>query len=216
MVMIGGAAASTDPPLAAAFRAAFREDRKAILKDADAPQGVRYTPGQLVEAPFGPVLLSPGQVINAAHVSPGRFAVFYLRNTSEGFQVRKRFVPALQTGSGGKIDRWRVSHVFGLLPIVMIHGSGTWQGCSSSWIDFLELAPDKPRQLASLHMKYDDREAMFERGRPQRIAGSIAHIIPNHSFDVVYSGSKGFRERYVRRGHRYVLADPRKSRMPVC
>jgi hypothetical protein len=211
-------AAAPDPQLAAAFRAAFGRSSSAIVRltGDEMTEQVKFKPGALVQTPFGPALLAPGEVVDAAHVSSGKMGVFYLKRTPNGFAVTKRFVPAMQTGSFGSLESWRVSRAFGPLPVVTVSGGGTWQGYTCSVTTLLELASDKPRELVTVALHYDDGGAVSEGKKATAIDGKIARVVPGKSFDVIYSGSKHFTERYMRRGDSYVLAGGGESRMQTC
>lgn len=211
-------AAAPDPQLAAAFRAAFGRSGSAIVKltGDEMTEQVKFKPGALVQTPFGPALLAPGEVVDAAHVSAGKMGVVYLRRAPKGYAVTKRFVPAMQTGSFGTLESWKVSRAYGPLPVVTVSGGGTWQGYTCSVTTLLELAPDKPKELVTVALHYDDGGAVTEGKKATAIDGKIARIVPGKSFDVVYSGSKHFTERYVRRGDTYVLPRGSETRMPTC
>jgi hypothetical protein len=209
------AAPRTDPQTAAAFRAAFGKSGSVVLKrQGQYNETVKYTPAAVVEAPFGPVLISIGEVVEGSHASSGKVAAIYLRRSSQGFAVTKRFIPAMESGSFGSIGRWRVSRVYGRLPVVEVEGGGTWQGYTCSLTALLELAPDKPRELVTVPLYYDDAGAVAEGKKAVRIEGHIVRAIPDKSFDVDYSGTRRFSDHYVRRGDAYVLAG--KSRMETC
>lgn len=211
------ASAAADEQLATAFRVAFGKGGSVVLKrQGEMKESVRYTPGDLVDASFGPVLLSPGEVIEPAHASSGKLAAIYLTRTDKGFAVAKEFIPATETGSYGKIGGWSVSRSFGELPVVTVEGGGTWQGCTVSVATLLELTPNGPKQLVTLPMTYDNAGAVTEGKRPTQISGRIDNIVPGKSFDVVYFGSKDFTDRYVRKGESYVLASGKNSRMETC
>lgn len=210
--------AVAEKPTAAAFRAVFGKGDSVLLKkQGTLKEDVKYTPGGLVEAPFGPVLLSPGEVQDASHVNSGKLAIAYLKQSDKGFDVVKKFVPAAETGSFGKIVDWSVSKSFGDNPVVSVNGAGNWQGYSCSTTTLVELAPDGPRQLVTVPMTYDDSQASAGK-RATQITGTIDNIQPGKSFDVAYFGfgSKDFTEHYVRKGDSYVLATGGKSRMKTC
>jgi hypothetical protein len=209
-------AAVPEKPTTAAFHAAFGKGDSVLLKkQGQLKENVKYTPGALVEAPFGPVLLSPGEVQEASHANSGKLAIVYLKKTDKGFEVVKKFVPAAETGSFGKIVDWSVSKSFGDNPVVSVNGGGNWQGYQCSTTTLVELTPDGPRQLVTVPMTYDDSQA--GKGKATQITGTIDNIQPGKSFEVGYFGfgSKDFKERYVRKGDAYVLASG-KSKMQTC
>jgi hypothetical protein len=210
-------AAVPEKPTAAAFRIAFgKSDSVLLKKQGQLKEDVKYTPGALVEAPFGPVLLSPGEVQEPSHVNSGKLAIIYLKQSDKGFEVVKKFVPATETGSFGKIVDWSVSKSFGDNPVVSVNGGGNWQGYQCSTTTLVELTPEGPRQLVTVPMTYDDSQA--GKGKATQITGTIDNIQPGKSFEVAYFGfgSRDFKERYVRKGDTYVLATGGKSKMQTC
>jgi hypothetical protein len=217
LLLVSTAASGASKQLVAAFNAAFgKGDSITLKKQGQLKEDVKYTPGDLYQAPFGPVLLSPGEVVKAAHVNSGKLAIVYLKSSDKGFEVVKKFVPATETGSFGKIVDWSVSKSFGDNPVVSVNGAGNWQGYACSTTTLVELTPEGPKQLVTVPMTYDDSQA--GKGKVTQITGTIDNIQPGKSFDVAYFGfgSKDFTERYVRKGDAYVLASGGKSKMQTC
>lgn len=211
------AAAAADPQTAAAFEAAFGKGGSAVIvsTSSDIDERVRYRPGSLVETSFGPVLVAPGEVLEAAHASAGKVAAIYMKRTPRGYAVARRFVPAMETGSFGKIAGWSVSKAYGPDPVVVVEGGGIFQGYLCSVATLLELAPGGPRELVTVPLSYDDSGAVGDE-RATHIEGRIENIRSGHSFDVAYSGSRSFRETYVRRGATYALAGGGETKMERC
>ncbi|HEX3422964.1 MAG TPA: hypothetical protein VHS33_06145 [Sphingomicrobium sp.] len=217
LIFVSSAAVGAEKPVVAAFHAAFGKNDSVVLKkQGQLKESVKYTPGELVQASFGPVLLSPGEVEDASHVNSGKLAVFYLRSSAKGFDVVKRFVPATQTGSFGKIVDWSVSRSFGDNPVVMVNGAGNWQGYACSVTTLLELGPDGPKQLVTVPMTYDNSQAIGGGNKLKQFTGRIDNIKPGKSFDVIYFGSKDFTDHYVRTGDTYAIGSGVKSRMETC
>src|SRR5690606_7890629 len=69
--------------LTAAMVAAFPEGPSADVEGSK----VDYADGKIVEAPFGPVLVSEGQVADAAHADAGYIAIHYLAAEGTGFRL---------------------------------------------------------------------------------------------------------------------------------
>jgi hypothetical protein len=210
--------ASAQHKVNTAFKAAFgKPDSVLLKKQGQLKEDIKYTPGDLVETPFGPVLLSPGEVQGASHTNAGKLAIVYLKPSAKGYDVVRKFVPAAEAGSFGKVVDWSVSKSFGDYPVVTLNGAGNWQGYKCSSTTLLELRPEGPRQLVTLPMTYDDAEAAAGKKATQ-ITGTIDNIQPGKSFEVSYFGfgSKDFKDRYVRKGDAYVLASGGKSRMQTC
>jgi hypothetical protein len=209
--------AAADRQLEAAFHAAFGKSGSALLKkQGQLKEDVKYTPGDVYDAPFGPVLLSPGEVVDGAHANSGKLAIVYLKPGDKGLEVAKKFVPAAEIGAFGKIVDFSVSKYFGGLPVVTVNGADNWQGYACSSAALLELTPDGPRHLVTIPMTYDNSGAAAAGKKLTQINGRIDNIQPGKSFDVVYFGSgKESTDRYVRKGDAYVLASG-QSRVQRC
>jgi hypothetical protein len=214
---------STLPPqerLAKAFEAAFGRAGSASV---DAPAGasdgaevVTYKPGRLIDAPFGPVLISEGEVKDAAHVNAGRIAITYLRAEGDHYAVVRNFPEAVVAGSFGHVAKWSVSPRFSDWPVVAAEGGGTWQGYTCSTLTLTELRPAGPAEIANVPLVYDDSGAKTEGEQATILQGKIVNIVKNQSFDVDYLGGAGFTEHYVRAGGPYALDGGGKSRVPTC
>jgi hypothetical protein len=91
LVSLATPAAAADDELAAAFNAAFGKNKGSVIlkKQGPAKENIRYAPGDLVDTSFGPVLLSPGEVLEPSHANSGKLAVHYLTRTPKGFTVAK-------------------------------------------------------------------------------------------------------------------------------
>ncbi|MEA3048439.1 MAG: hypothetical protein QOG84_275 [Sphingomonadales bacterium] len=214
---------ATLPPqqqLAKAFETAFNHAGSATVSaPADAPDGggaVTYRPGRLIQAAFGPVLVSEGEISGAPHVSGGRIAVTYLRPEGDHFAVARHFPEAVVTGSSGQVGKWSVSARFSDWPVIAAEGGGTWQGITCSVLTLTELRPAGPAEIASVPLSYDDGGAKEEGSETTHIEGKLINIAKGESFDVVYSGSQAFSDHYVRTEGGYALAGGGKSRMPTC
>jgi hypothetical protein len=203
--------------LARAFEAAFGSRGEAALavQSDGADEDVRYAPGKLIWPAFGPVLLSEGQVQDAAHVSAGKIAIHYLKPAADRFEVVRAWPAGVATGSFGRVAHWSVSPRFSTWPVIASEGGGTWQGYTCSWLTLTELRPGGPVELATVPLSYDDSGAKTDDSGAMSIDGKILNIVKNQSFDVVYSGSRAFSDHYVRSGDRYSVAGG-KSTMESC
>lgn len=190
---------------------AIAQDRLAAARRAAFPQGGRVHEGEriinfersiLVEAPFGPVLVSAGTVQDASHGDQGRIAVHYLSARGRGFRVVRAFPVATEAGSHGALSHWSISHRFTALPVVYTEGGGTFQGYTCMAAGLLELRPDGPAEIGLMPIYYDNGGAAD--GRTRTLEGRIAALRRSHSFDVVFAGTEHFSEHYVRRGGRFV------------
>jgi Short C-terminal domain len=207
-----------------AFQAAFAARGAATLQVAaaspdgagSAAEAVRYTPGKLVWAPFGPVLVSEGKVADAGHVSAGRIAVDYLKPAGDRFELVRAWPAAVAIGSSGQVAHWSVSTRFGDLPVIVSEGGGTWQGYSCSSAKLTELRPDGPVEIASVPLSYDDKGAQAEEGAGTAITGRIINVMRSVSFDVVYTGARSFSEHWARGANGGYAVAGGGSQMKTC
>lgn len=195
--------------LARAFAAAFGRREAARVpvtgENADGGEQVEFRPGILLWTDFGPALVSEGEVIDAAHVSSGKIAIHYLQPAADTFQVARSFVPAVETGSFGRVGSWRISDAFSSHPVLYAEGGGTWQGHSCSYATLTELTPGGIVELARFPTHYSDAGAVVT-GKPTEIDAEVTNIVRGKSFDVAYSGSRSWTTHYERRGGSYVAA----------
>jgi hypothetical protein len=186
--------------LAAATKAAWPGGP--TLTDED---GLRYRFGtrRLVEAPFGPVLVSEGRAVDAPHVAAGRIDIAYLAPAEGGFTVAKRYPAAIRAGSFGRMDDWSVSNAFSNLPVIVAEGGFTGQGYTCGMTTLTELRPDGPATIGEIQTVYDDSGAKLEGA--QTYEGAITDVVNGQGFTVHYTGTKSFDDRYVMKDGRYVL-----------
>ena len=184
------------------------------------PEGTLVTGGasarqfdehRLVEAPFGPVLVSRGHVLDGAHVDAGVIAVHYLAPSEDGFRLVRSWPEAAAVGSNGDLSEWSVSDKFSDLPMLYAEGGGTGQGYTCSYAKLVELTARGPIEAASIQTVYDDGGA---RQPGESYQGKIGEIVKGKGFTVAFTGTRSFAEHYVRQGDRFVPQG--KSRLPAC
>jgi len=201
--------------LAAAFRAAFDQDRRATRRIDGA--NVTYTPGGLRWIGDRAVLVSPGRSDQDCHACSGAIAIHYLEAQGDGFRVTGQ---GLNGGGGagwGAPPDWRFSTMLTSEPLLESSAGGTWQGHTCAWTRFYAFAQGGPAEVVSMQLHQDNSGAVTEESGEQvtDISGQIRNVVKDRSFDVTYTGSERFTERYVRRGARYVLAGG-TTRMSGC
>ena len=201
--------------LRAAFRTAFGSDRSASRTSEGAR--ITYTPGGLRWIGPRAVLVSAGRSDQDCHACSGAIAVHYLEADGDGFRVTGEWLDAGGGAGWGQPPEWRFSTALSDQPMLETSSGGMWQGCSIAGTAFYEFAPGGPREVASVRTHYSNEGAIVpESGEAaQSIEGVIRNVVKGRSFDVVYTGTERFTERYVRRGGRYGIASG-ESRMPGC
>ncbi len=202
-------AAASPEMLAAATKAVWPGGP--ALTDED---GLRYRFGtrRLVQAPFGPVLVSEGKAVDAPHVAAGRIDIAYLAPADGGFTVVRRYPAAIRAGSFGRMGDWSVSTAFSDLPVIVAEGGFTGQGYTCGTTTLTELRAEGPATIAEIQTVYDDSGAKLEGA--QTYEGEITDIAKGQGFTVRYTGTKSFDDRYVMKDGRYVLQG--NSPLPAC
>ncbi|NIJ21413.1 hypothetical protein FHS95_003116 [Sphingomonas naasensis] len=203
------AAASSVPPAPA-------ERLAAALRVVPVDKASRYAFGgddRLIDTPSGPVLLRHGHVPDGSHADGGVIAAYYLRPQNDGFALVKAFPEAATSGSFGDLGKWSVSADFAAVPVLMVEGGGTWQGCTVGLTDLVALQPGGPASLASVTTSFDT--SGMSPDSPETLTGSFADIVRDRGFTVRYEGTRAFAERYVRRGARF-QPEGGESQVPGC
>ncbi|MDT8760313.1 hypothetical protein MZO42_16550 [Sphingomonas psychrotolerans] len=204
------AAAASPAPLTPAERLAAA--LRAVPKQAD--DRYRFDgDDKLLDTPFGPVLLRHGHAPDAGHPEGGVVAAYYLREQQGRFELIKAYPEAAMSGSFGDLAKWSVSDKFAALPVLVVEGGGTWQGCTVGNTDLVELRPNGPATLASITTTFDD--SGMEQDAPQSLTGKLSDVVRDRSFTVRYEGTRSFAERYVRRGDRFEF-EGGESQVPGC
>lgn len=134
-------------PLASAFAAAFGSPNGALKRVGARNEATWFTPGAIAQAPFGPVLISEGVVVSPDADSTGKLAIVYLETSPGGLRPRRKFIPAIESGTSGQIYDWRVRTDIGTYPVVEVEGHAGWDGHACSWMRRLQLTPSGPREL---------------------------------------------------------------------
>lgn len=169
---------------------------------------------KLVEAPFGPVLVSEGTAQDAAHASAGLISAIYLKQEGPGYTVAQRYPEAIQTGSFGEVGSWQVRDDLMNLPVIEAVGGGTWQGYTCEYTDLVELAPDGPKTVARFQSAYSNKGAVTDDGTD--VSGKIAQVTPGESFTVHFSGSRSFDATYKLVNGKYVLEGGDDKQLDGC
>lgn len=176
-----------------------------------------YRRGQLVWTPTGAVLVAPGAHAQALPATTGTLGVFYLKEEQGAFRVEGRWPQALDGAIMGDPPEWEISTAFGAAPVIVSTAGGVWQGVRCETTTLTELAASGPVNLIAFRAIYDNTGAARDGGEVASIKGAISNIVADKSFDVDFTGSRSFTQRYGRFGQRYqrLDADPTQT-MPDC
>lgn len=196
---------TVDARLQAAIRAAFPRGTK-----GEGKQPRSFADHRLVDAPFGPVLISYGAVEDAGENVPGIVAIRYLAAEGDGFAVRRAWPEAIRLGSMGVLGGWSVTDK--LVDGLVVYAEGTTQaaGVRCGRARLVALTPAGPADLGTIQTGYERYD-----GKGDRIQGRIGEIVKGQGFTMDYAGTRSFAERYVLRGGRFVR-ESNASALPTC
>lgn len=198
-------APTIDAGLQAAIRAAFPKGTK-----GEGKQPRRFDDHRLVDASFGPVLVSYGAVTDADEKVPGTVAIHYLAAEGDGFTVRRAWPEAIRLGSMGVLGGWSVTDKLTGGPVVYAEGATQGGGIRCGRARLVALTPAGPADLGTIPTGYEAYE-----GKRERIQGRIGEIVQGQGFTMDYAGTRSFAERYVLRAGRFVR-ESGASALPNC
>lgn len=169
---------------------------------------VRFSGGRLVQTRFGPVLVAAGAPKEFGHPTPGYVGAFYLKRTPRGYARDRGFEKAVVSGSAGNVGEWSISNAFAANPVIYTEGGFSNMGSTCSYTSLTELTPRGPVEIARFQ-SYGDNNGSGPGQRAFEVKGRIANIVRGRSFDVVFTGTRAGRDRYVWSGGKYRLAGGR-------
>lgn len=202
------AKAEASEQLAAAVAAAF--PRGTLIAGASGTAR-SYDEHRLIEAAFGPVLVSEGRALGGGPADDGALGVHYLAPSETGFRLVQAWPEAV--AGDGELSGWGISEAFTDLPVIRTESGRTRQGIACATTMLTELTPRGPVELASIRTGYDDSGAKAQGATS--LEGTIGGIAKGKGFLVRYSGTRSFAERYRRKGDRFV-PEGGASRAPSC
>jgi len=196
--------------LAAAFAAAFGANGSRSVGDND----YRYEAGGLVWIGDRAVLVSPGTNSQDCHACAGTLAVHYLEPAGDGFRVAGSWLEGGGFDDYGRPPDWRFSSELSGQPMLRTESGGGNQGIFCNGVSFHEFGPAGPRQVADVPVGYSNASGLGGPDDGAEITGTIRNIRPNQSFEVAYSGTRSFVERWLFQGGRWTPERP--TQLPTC
>lgn len=196
--------------LAAAFAAAFGGNGSRSVGDSE----YRYRPGGLVWIGERAVLVSAGTNSQDCHACAGTLAVHYLAAEGDGFRVTGAWLEGGGFADYGRAPDWRFSSELSGQPMLRTEGGGGNQGIFCGQVSFYEFAEGGPREVAEIPVGYSNASGMGGADDGAQIEGRIRNVRPNESFEVAYSGTRSFVERWLFQGGRW--APERATQLPSC
>lgn len=203
----------TDKPLLAAFTAATGRSPMFTVKTEDGSPAY-VTPRQLLDTPFGAVLLANVTAKETAHVAVGGIRIYYLKREGDRFSSSGKFDEIYTRDMGLPPEKITITSNFTTFPAIYIEDGDGNMGYWSGWIDLIELRPEGPARSEAIPIYYSNKDAMTHDGKkPVELNGKIINIRRDEGFDVV-DEKAGIRESYIRAGAKFVRAGGGASRFP--
>jgi hypothetical protein len=194
----------------AAFKTAFGQLPPTKVKTSDAVRVFR--PTSLIWLGDRAILLSEGTNVSDCHACTGALAIHYLAAAGQQFRLTGSWLQLVQGAGWGSPPHWNISSKFTSNPAIVDEGGFTAQGCTSGGLMITELRPERPVQSGLIRTTMSNNSGF---GEPDQIEGHVSNIQKNRSFDVQYTGTRHFTERWIYRGDRFVLKGG-ETKMPQC
>jgi hypothetical protein len=181
-----------------------RQGRKLRLAQGDE---LEYQDGKIIWWGKSAFFIVPAVAPEAWPSSIGALGIFYLEDIGGRFAVRSRFPRVADGSTMGNAPTWQISTVLSRDPILLSTSTAFAQGCSLERVSVIALRPGGPVTLVSYQSAINNR-AVNRRpaDRADAIESRISNIKKDLSFDVVYSGTRNFRQTYRRVGDVYQLS----------
>lgn len=160
------------------------------------------------------MLVSPGTNSQDCHACAGTLAVHYLVPEGDGFRVAGAWLEGGGFDDYGRPPEWRFSTELSGQPMLRTQSGGGNQGIFCEGVGFYEFGPGGPRQVADVPTGYSNASGLGGPDDGAEISGTIRNIRPNQSFEVAYSGTRAFVERWLFSGGRW--APERPTQLPSC
>ena len=198
--------------LALAFRAAFGR-AGAATRSVEGSELV-YRPGELRWIGDRAVLVSPGTNREDCHACAGALAVHYLEPAGEGYAVRGEWLAGGGRDDWGEAPQWSFVTVLSDQPMLRTESSGGNQGLSCSFATLHRLGDAGPRAVARVQTGYRNASG-FGANDGVALTGRIVNARPGRGFDVAWSGSREFVQRWTMQAGRYVPVED-SPQPPLC
>lgn len=204
-----------DRQLELAYAAVFGSDETRTLRTDDA--SFSYSGGRVLWTRFGPVLVVEG----ASEPYPnslGTLGLFYLREVpGPAFETVRQWPDAIPGSVMGNPPEWKARNDLSGTTVIEATGGGVWQGYACDSTSLTELTPTGPVDLVTFESGFNSTGALGDEG--ESYTGKIGSIVRGRSFEVQFSGTRTFTNRYVRQGDRYTrqpVTDGTDGDIPTC
>lgn len=205
----------SDRQLELAYAAVFGSDTTRTLRTDDT--SFSYSGGRVLWTRFGPVLVVEGTG-EAQRTALGTLGLFYLREVpGPAFETVRQWPDAIPGSVMGNPPEWKARNDLSGTTVIEATGGGVWQGYACDSTSLTELTPTGPVTLVTFESGYNSTGALGDEG--ESYTGKIGSIVRGRSFEVQFSGTRDFTNRYVRQGNRYTrqpVTDGTDGDIPTC
>jgi hypothetical protein len=207
------------PSTAERARRAFRAATGHSAPFDEVVKGEAYTvsPSGIFDLPFGPVLVLKREMKDGCHSCTGFLGIYYLREDQAVTTVTASYPEAVAGwGWGAAPSDWELTTRFAKFPTIYASGGYTGQGVTISSAVITELQPEGPVASELIGLGYSDAGAITDDDpRPVcELEGKITNVERDRGFDVVVTGTLSGRDRYVKRGGKFVPVKKRDWELP--
>ena len=210
VAMATGAATRPKLSIQERLRLAFRAATgvEGMLRENVDGEIITTIPLRIINAPFGPILLTKREAKGACHGCGGAIGVYYLREKGHNIKVAGSWPQAIKGWGWGTAPDWHVTNKFTTFPAIYSEGGFTGQGITCGGGRITELRPEGPVNSDTIWTYFSNTGTIIDDriSATKVLEGKIINIRRNTSFEVRVSGTSSFIEKYVWRGKSFVRA----------
>ena len=210
------AVAYTAADLLTAFKEAYGQPAPVETADQNGEKTV-YNPAALIDiTPEIVALIAKGEIPDGCHACAGSDSIFYMRHTGKSFELLGKWPSIAGQAEFGHAADWSQRNDLTKYPALMFTRGGGGQGCYSKGFDLVELTPSRPILRAEnviTESEYVPGEG--EKTPARKINGIVSMNGPDHSLEVVYTGTDHFAEEFFLDGDKWE-PNPTKHAAPEC
>lgn len=183
--------------LDAAVSAVFGNRGMRSSETDDFGGAITETPAQLIDTPFGPILLTKRATTSDCHACAGFIGGYYLKENGNSFEVTAEYPELLADDWGQVPEGWLLTRDYTRYPALFYEGFGMGQGYSESSAIIVELTPKGPR-TSFLGMGESNSGAVESTDSPDYYSneGKIVNVVRGKSLDVQFSGTCSDVQKY--------------------
>lgn len=143
---------------------------------------------------------------DGCHACSGAIGVYYLQEAAGKIAVTGRWPEAVDGSGWGAAPEWQLTNKFTSYPAIYATGGGGGQGITVAGFTISELRPNKPVTSPVIRTSFSNSGALSDNDERAicDVNGVVANVHKDRSFDVIVTGSISARDRYEKKGERFV------------